>query len=71
MNARWSTRRALPLLERARETLPDRTEVRYHYTTVLANAGRRTEVRQELAELLNEVESFPERERAERMLQDL
>ncbi len=68
---RGEVERALPLLETARQALPDRPEVRYHYATALANAGRRAEARQELAALLNEVESFPQRADAETLLQSL
>ena len=68
---RGEVERALPLLERARQALPDRPEVRYHYATALAKAGRRAEARQELAALLNEVESFPQRADAETLLQSL
>jgi cellulose synthase operon protein C len=63
--------RALPLLQIARQMLPDRPEVRYHYATALARSGHRAEARQELAALLNEVETFPQREEAEALLRGL
>jgi predicted Zn-dependent protease len=63
--------RALPLLETARQALPDRPEVRYHFATALAKAGRPAEAREELVALLNEVESFPQRADAEALLQTL
>ena len=68
---RGEIERALPLLERARLALPERPEVRYHFATALARAGRRAEARQELAALLHEVESFPQRADAETLLQSL
>ena len=63
--------RGLPLLETARRALPDRPEVRYHYATALAKAGRPAEAREELVTLLDEVESFPQRADAEALLQTL
>ena len=63
--------RALPLLEAARQALPEQPEVRYRYATALANAGRDGEARQELVALLNDVETFSQRDDVEALLQTL
>ena len=68
---RGEIERALPLLKTARQALPDRPEVRYHFATALAKADRPTEAREELVTLLNEVESFPQRADAEALLETL
>ena len=61
----------LPLVERARQELPERSDVRYHYAAGLAKSGRFVEARQELVTLLDDFGSFPQREEAEALLQSL
>lgn len=63
--------RGLTLLQRARESLPERPEVRYHYAVALAKAGKDSEARAELEDLLKEFDSFEQRSEAEGLLTDL
>lgn len=68
---RGDIQRGLPMLEMARQALPDRSEVRYRYAAALAKSGRRAEALQELAALLNEGQDFSQRDDAGELLQSL
>ena len=63
--------RGLPLLATAREALPELPDVRYHYAVGLAKAGREAEAQRELESLLEGFESFPQREDAQRLLDQI
>ena len=68
---RGEVERGLPLLATARASLPDRPDVRFRYAAGLAEAGRDAEAMEELKALLDQVEAFPQRAEAERLLQSL
>jgi putative PEP-CTERM system TPR-repeat lipoprotein len=68
---RGEVERGLPLLETALAALPGRADVRYHHAYGLARAGETDKARRELAALLEEVESFPQRDDAEALLETL
>jgi putative PEP-CTERM system TPR-repeat lipoprotein len=65
------TTRALELLQKAAERAPGSTAIRYHRAVALAKAGDITRARKELADLLVENKTFPERPKAQALLKQL
>lgn len=63
--------RALQLLRDARLRAPDNPDIRYHLATVLAQAGRKAEAREELNAALRGAATFATADDARRLLQTL
>jgi putative PEP-CTERM system TPR-repeat lipoprotein len=59
------TNRGLVLLQEARIKAPHIPDIRYHLAVALEKAGRREEARKELNRLLKSNKTFPERDKAE------
>jgi len=65
---RGEIERGYPLLKAARNALPDRPEVRYHYAVALEKAQRMSEARAEATALLEAFPAFSQRSDAEALL---
>ena len=65
------TNRGLVLLQEAATKAPHIPEIRYHMAAALVKAGRRDEARKELARLLKSSKTFPERDKAEALREQL
>jgi putative PEP-CTERM system TPR-repeat lipoprotein len=62
---------AMPLLEQAWSGAPGHPEIGFHYATALAEQGRTAEAAEVLSEALKSPDSFPEREEAEQLAEQL
>jgi putative PEP-CTERM system TPR-repeat lipoprotein len=65
------TNRGLVLLQEATTKAPHLPDIRYHMAAALAKAGRREEARKELDRLIKSNKTFPERDKAEALLEKL
>jgi Tfp pilus assembly protein PilF len=65
------TNRGLVLLQEAATKAPHIPEIRYHMAAALVKAGRREEARKELDRLLKSSKTFPERDKAEALREQL
>ena len=65
------TNRGLVLLQEAATKAPHIPDIRYHMAAALEKAGRRDEARKELDRLLKSNKTFPERDKAEALREQL
>jgi putative PEP-CTERM system TPR-repeat lipoprotein len=65
------TARGLELLQKAAEKAPASTAIRYHWAAALAKSGDSTRARRELADLLTNNKTFPQRQEAQALLRQL
>jgi putative PEP-CTERM system TPR-repeat lipoprotein len=65
------TPRGTELLQKAAETAPASTAIRYHWAAALAKAGDKARARKELTELLTKNKEFPQRHEAQELLRQL
>lgn len=65
------TKRALPLLRKASDKLPENLDVQYHLALALVRSGSKAEARQILTRILELDQPFGQREDAEVLLQSL
>ena len=65
------TARGTELLQKAVETAPAATAIRYHWAAALAKSGDKARARKELADLLTRNKDFPQRQEAQALLRQL
>jgi Flp pilus assembly protein TadD len=65
------TNRGLVLLQETTTKAPHVADIRYHMAAALEKAGRRAEARKELDRLLKSSKTFPERDKAEPLREQL
>jgi len=65
------TARGTELLQKAAETAPASTAIRYHWAAALAKSGDKARARRELADLLTRNKDFPQRQEAQALLRQL